>query len=457
MDDVNLRLEFHRALDPVAPPAPWLAPRVREALRRERRASWVQRMRRRSADVGWLLPLVAFLIAGAIIASLLLGAHALRFSIPVIPPPHQAPAAASTCPTWGYIPGGGNAPVSIKMMSTAVGWAAGDLRTNDGGAHWHDVSPAALRSGAPYLPGQQTVYPPNYADFFLDSNHAWLVRSYESATSCVDHLTVFMTADGGRTWRQSANVAVAIRGNLNVALYFIDSRHGWLFAPTGPGGGLLYATADGGADWRALAGPTVLCPAFMFSSSTTGWSTCTGEGSNSGSPAAELIVTHDGGLTWRALDLPSPPHGCGCSVDLPVFFDPMHGAVQVFGNSGQDVFVTSDGGVTWTVLASVPGLGPSWSSIDFEDANDFWLVGGAAKGGPATNSLYRSTDGGRTWNLVERATPIGSPIGPVGVQFLDPTHGFVLELNPQTGTGPPELLVTSDGGHTWTVIQVQIS
>jgi photosystem II stability/assembly factor-like uncharacterized protein len=448
VDDVNLRLEFHRALDPLAPAAPWLAPRVREALRRERGASWIHRIRRRSADLRWLLPLVAVLLAGAIIASLVYGAHALRFSIPVFPLQHQAPAAASNCPTWGYIPGGGNAPTSIKMTSLTVGWAPGDLRTTDGGAHWHDVSPPVLRSDAPYLPGQQTAYPPGYADFFLDSDHAWLVRSYAKSTWCVDHLTVFSTSDGGHTWRRSSDIPASFTRDQNLVLYFLDTLRGWLFVPGDVGGGRLYATENGGQDWKVASNAAPMCAA-MFSSPTTGWSTC--DSANSGSSTAGLQVTRDAGATWNWKELPNPPHGCGCSTTLPVFFDPMHGAVQDYGNSGQDVFVTSDGGLTWTALPSVPAQGPGWVSIDFEDAGDFWLVGGGGKGGPPLNSLFHSSDGGHSWQLVQKDIPVGFGLGPGGaqVQFLDPMHGFVLQS--------PQLFVTADGGHTWTVMQVQIS
>lgn len=448
MDDLSLRLEFKRALDPLAPPAPWLGPNVREALRKERSATWTHRARRRSADVRWLLPLVAVLVAVAIIASLLLGAHALRFTIPVLPPQKQAPAAAGVCPSWGYIPGGGNAPASMKMTSDTIGWAPGDLRTTDGGRHWKDVSPPELRSDAPYLPGQQTIYPPGYADFFLDSNHAWLVRSYAKSTWCVDHLTVFSTSDGGHTWRRSSDIPASFTGDQKLGLYFLDPQRGWLWVPGDVGGGRLYSTQNGGRAWSVASNAAPMCAA-MFSTPTTGWSTC--DSANSGSSTAGLRVTRDGGATWNWQELPNPPHGCGCSVDLPVFFDAQHGVVQDYGYSGQDVFVTSDGGLSWTALPSVPAQGPGWVSIDFEDARDFWLLGGGGKGGPPLNSLYHSSDGGHSWQLVQKDIPIGFGLGPGGaqLQFLDSMHAFVLQA--------PQLAVTADGGHTWTVFQVQIS
>ena len=102
----------------------------------------------------------------------------------------------------GYGPLNGPSSPLVKMVSTTTGWALGGLQTTDGGAHWRDTSPSALRDDAPTNLAT-TLYPPGYADFYLDAAHAWEVRSYASSTSCVDHISVFVTADGGRSWQQS--------------------------------------------------------------------------------------------------------------------------------------------------------------------------------------------------------------------------------------------------------------
>jgi photosystem II stability/assembly factor-like uncharacterized protein len=458
VEDINLRLEFHRALDAVAPPAPWLSAHVQEGLRQRRREGWIDRARRRPPiRIQWVLPLVAALLAVAIVATLLLVGHAFQpRPLPVKPPTHQAPAAAG-CPAWGYIPGGGSAPVSITMMSATTGWAGGDLRTTDGGLHWHDVSPSLLRNGAPNLPGQQSVYPPGYADFFLDSEHAWIARSYSSSTACVDHINTFSTADGGRTWEESAPVALGLQQELpspapgwsqaspQPVLDFVDPQHGWLILTGSVLGrsGSVYITTNGGHDWRFVSN-NAACNRVTFTSRSTGWSTCTTPNSFTGH--VELWVTRDGGVSWLSQLLPDPPGGCPCSTDLPVFFDHDRGVVDTFGYTQQALLVTSDGGNTWRLL---PPLPPGQVfGFDFVDANNFWaLVNPLTGGKSALNSLYRSTDGGKTWNLVQRDTPSGW--GYVTLQFVDANHGFVGQA--------PAFLVTADGGHTWTVIHPQIT
>jgi len=333
------------------------------------------------------------------------------------------------------------------MMSATMGWAGGDLRTTDGGLHWHDVSPSSLREGAPNLPGQQSVYPPGYADFFLDSEHAWIARSYSSPTACVDRINTFSTADGGRTWRESAPITSGLQqgSSPQPVLDFVDPQHGWLIQTGSAQGqsGSVYITTNGGHDWR-LVSNNAPCNLVTFTSTSSGWSTCTTPNSFTGD--VKLMVTRDGGVSWAVERLPDPPGGCGCSTDLPVFFDHDRGVVDAFGYTGQALLGTSDGGNTWRLL---PPLPPGQVfGFDFVDANHFWvLVNPLTNGKSALNSLYRSTDGGKTWSLVQRDTPSGW--GYVTLQFVDANHGFVGQ--------PPALLITADGGHTWTVIHPQIT
>ena len=73
MEDVNLRLEFHRALDAVAPPAPWLSATVCDGLRRKQLDSTRNRVGRsiatRFAVGSLLLVLLAVAVATALILS----------------------------------------------------------------------------------------------------------------------------------------------------------------------------------------------------------------------------------------------------------------------------------------------------------------------------------------------------------------------------------------------------
>lgn len=458
MQDVNLRLEFHRAMDAVTPPAPWLGPRIREELRRRRQETFLERARRRPGEFAWLLPAVAVLLAVAIIVGALIS-HRLTVPLPLPVRPHAG--AAAGCPTWGIVPGGPDVPSAVEMASLTVGWAPGALRTTDGGSTWHDVAPKALRNGEPYLPGQQTVYPPNYADFFLDADHGWLIRSYQTDEACTDHLTVFRTSDGGRTWHSSDVYA----GNASSpVLSFFDRQHGWLLLtvpnpvshPTpstrarATSHTVVYRTADGGATWRLVSSAGPPCTALAFSSPTRGIAAGGGQFQSCQSTA----TTDDGGTTWSS--------GTLSNVGRVVFFDATHGVAAVYAGDSYGLYVTADGGRTWTQTASAQGgttfapggFEPYALNVWFEDQRDFWLFTtqpGWNKGGLEHDWLYHSSDGGATWQLVQRDTPVSSPLS---VSFVDPSHGFVLQTDVN---GALVLVVTSDGGRTWTPKQVRVS
>jgi photosystem II stability/assembly factor-like uncharacterized protein len=99
----------------------------------------------------------------------------------------------------------------------------------------------------------------------------------------------------------------------------------------------------------------------------------------------------------------------------------------------------------------------SWAAVDF-----FWdliLQPGWVRGDPTPphDWPYHSADGGTTWSLVARDTPINYPVlSPLNIWpylwFVDPNQGFMIQPNYS-----PELLTTSDGGRTWTGINPQIS
>lgn len=143
---------------------------------------------------------------------------------------------------------------------------------------------------------------------------------------------------------------------------------------------------------------------------------------------------------------------------VPLFFDASRGILQVSGDQwGPALYATSDGGQTWRPLPSLPSSGYPLA-LDFVDANNFWAIvtpPGWTKGNsPTRDWLYRSSDGGGTWKLVQADLPIGFPVS--SLLFIDANHGFAAQEQ-GASTGPPvgsstEVLATSDGGHTWKLV-----
>lgn len=143
------------------------------------------------------------------------------------------------------------------------------------------------------------------------------------------------------------------------------------------------------------------------------------------------------------------------------------------------IFHTADRGGTW-VLASPPDGAYTSQGFFALDGTTAW----AAKDIPvrcwdywgiyqcdqpyyaAVNSglVWKTTDGGQTWQPsqpfplnVENAPYSfdgALPFSPVGLQFTDPTTGWLLAAVGQTPAGEQSLLYqTNDGGATWEMIQ----
>jgi photosystem II stability/assembly factor-like uncharacterized protein len=464
VDDLSFRAKFHRALDPLAPAAPWLAVAVRDGLRQRRRnVRPVRRGIRRLNEPTWLLPAIAALLAIAIVVALGAGSRLLHFNqtTPVGPPQHGLGAPAG-CPGWSTNPSG-LATVSDRMTSITTGWAGGVLRTTDGGTKWQRMAPDGMLSDAP--PGtDRKAYPPGYTDFFLDSNHASLAYGYPSANSCFDHVTVFSTADGGQTWKRSNPVNAAIQSDtsLQLLLDFVDPQHGWLFvlasgrlAPDW----FVYYTANGGVDWQ-LASQLPQIASFCgvdFISESVGF---LGGCLNSGGLNPDLPETRDGGKTWDTVRLPVAV-GSQFTFGDPVFFDQNRGIIhitaQIFqGNteSPSDYLATTDdGGLTWRALPplTLPGYA---QTFDFVDPNHFFVLLSDGKG--ASESIYKTVDGGATWSLSSgNLLPLYQTYPEV--MFVDAQHGFIDEPGQQIGQGPSSFLATTDGGRTWRDMHPQVT
>ncbi len=113
------------------------------------------------------------------------------------------------------------------------------------------------------------------------------------------------------------------------------------------------------------------------------------------------------------------------------------------GGSSGTVLRTVNGGKSWSVM-KVPGA----DSLDFRDIHAFGketavaMSSGLAETGRA--KIYRTEDGGETWNLVYQSTQTGVFLD--GIDFWNKNQGICLgdPLN-----GKLFILTTEDGGKSW--------
>jgi photosystem II stability/assembly factor-like uncharacterized protein len=176
-----------------------------------------------------------------------------------------------------------------------------------------------------------------------------------------------------------------------------------------------------------------------------------------------ILRTDDGGATWYDVT-PSGATDFGYGP-ISYFMDASHGWVAIPNPSdpmepGQ-LYRTSDGGVTWEESSFPAGMGGNFSFVD--PSNGFFMADLGAGAGSNWVAINATTDGGASWVSVfshEPGTTEGAGDLPgsgmkSGMIFRDTTHGWV------TGNIPMEnyiyLYATADGGHTWNLQPAKVT
>lgn len=248
--------------------------------------------------------------------------------------------------------------------------------TIDGGESWSLVSSSANRGGQGHLPFSGPIR-------FRDASIGWLVGRPGAAFT--PDYPLYITRDGGRSWQPqelSLPQGYGDAGSLDIIappeffppnyeegvlpVIFVPKTHQTMDYAIIP-----YITRDGGKSWQS-AKPLRSWGVMDFISANDGW-IWTSEPRDSGSTASvkgTLYSTNDGGETWKTI-IPDQ-------------------ALQEFLEKGQDIqqldFVTDK--IGWALLK-----GPQVLLKTPEHPN------------PPPTTLLKTTDGGRTWTLLEALNP----------------------------------------------------
>jgi photosystem II stability/assembly factor-like uncharacterized protein len=159
-------------------------------------------------------------------------------------------------------------------------------------------------------------------------------------------------------------------------------------------------------------------------------------------------LTNNNGRSWHRLRLPEHAYAVNprASFGDIEFVDRQHGWVG-YGNR---VYRTVDGGRIWQLSASglrclAPRCG-GVENISFSDSQHGLAF--LAVLSPGNHELFRTSDGGRTWQLQSRPPFIGQMTAPNGRDGLMAVQGpgpLGLYFGPPVGA----LFRTTDGGTTW--------
>jgi len=214
-------------------------------------------------------------------------------------------------------PGGAVLPsAAISFASRRVAYSAGTSieMTADGGRSWRVTG--ALGAGHPA-----------FADIDFATARDGIAVSFDQ--------TAWRTADGGATWHPVGLPRSLAPQTPVAAAGLEDQWHGWLLAGTPSGADDLYLTADGGRTWRLSLSDA---QETVFASPEVGWATAQGM----------LLSTGDGGRTWRRTVVGVPPDFAAYgalavppqSRNAVWLWDPIDGEIAVSRDGGRGFLVT---------------------------------------------------------------------------------------------------------------------
>jgi photosystem II stability/assembly factor-like uncharacterized protein len=231
-----------------------------------------------------------------------------------------------------------------------------------------------------------------------------------------------------------------------------------------PGCPRLYSTTDF-THWRNISPPqpasSVGRCAYLWSSASfispdEGWVL----GRNGGATDTTLYRTVDGGRSW--VREPGSSTGSNGGEQVIGFTSPTDGWRQQFATGANGPYLletTADGGESWIELPQQGTNGGCMFALAaFANPADGYAAPGLT-GGLGTPSpqpfIWRTVDGGRSWNPFVLARPAGQ----AGVAAYDDPPTFltatvgILPVSYRVGAGASTLAfyVTSDAGSSWTL------
>ncbi|MGD8782011.1 MAG: YCF48-related protein [Ignavibacteria bacterium] len=349
-------------------------------------------------------------------------------------------------------------PQGIYFKDASNGIAVGNngfskmfiFKTNDGGETWSSaVGDYSL--GLLELVGDgDLLYALGDGGHIVKSENfgeTWEVLNFNTGSSftsiqfvgnkgfLINEYSDFYVTTNGSNWEQ-----ISSAGKWNAgAICFLNESVG--FAAKENAG--IMKTTDGGNTWYSVLDPvdyafTNKVGGISFADDQTGYVWFSLDAYSS----YKVYKTTDAGETWSVVaELNGPSYMSGGMT----FFDVNHGFMAGYRIKPDTVYTswivyTEDGGVTWNDadISAIPDkyVGKSFKSVAKVDESTAYAVGGT--------SFFKTADKGKTWTAVD-----------YGVTLNDTTFQCVY-FNGNNGvvaTYDCEVLLTTDGGSTWSLNQ----
>ena len=271
---------------------------------------------------------------------------------------------------------------AVSFIDAQRGWAGnfdGQIwRTNDGGRSW------VLLSHPQGDDGHDSLICPKQISF-IDENHGWVIGAF----------SIWRTEDGGNSWIRSLSMGKVENVLWQPTHISLANQNLGLVSATG---GIVHRTEDGGRTWQSqkLIPGASDATDVLFINERTSW--LAGFVSSSESDyGTRLYRSDDGGMSWR----PVPIGHNHTFIHSVRFVSEKEGwsIGRVWTKPGDMrgiVLHTKDGGESWHEMP----LGVEELFFDrmfFVDSKHGWLLG--------SSNIYRTQDGGKSWEVVLKVTP----------------------------------------------------
>jgi photosystem II stability/assembly factor-like uncharacterized protein len=256
------------------------------------------------------------------------------------------------------------------------------------------------------------------------------------------------------------NIGPATMGGRVDDLAVLESNPAVFYVGTATGG--LWKTVNNGTTWEVLfddlddavsIGDIAINP----NDANTVW-VGSGENNNrqSGSWGNGVYKSTDGGKTWKNVGLPNSKHIARIIVD-PVDHDVVYVAAlgSLWGSGGErGVYKTTDGGLTWNRILHVDDdtgatelvMDPSNNKVIYAATYQRRRATWGFNGGGPGSAMWKSSDAGRTWVKLTQGVPAGH-LGRIGMDVYRSNPNILyarIEHATESGT-----YRSDDAGQSW--------
>jgi hypothetical protein len=165
----------------------------------------------------------------------------------------------------------------------------------------------------------------------------------------------------------------------------------------------------------------------------------TGDADGGDTYSIGILKSIDGGLTWDTTGL---SYSVNQGIEISKLEMNPNNTDSIFAVTEDNIFVTADGGISWDPV----GPNERWRDIHYKPENTNVLY--ATKQTSGTSNVYRSVDGGMSWQVCDNGVAGGGKRRPL-IAVTPANTEVVYSLFSDAAWGFHGLYKSSDCGDNW--------